>query len=260
MPNFVSLALVIAEICEVKQTEKVYIAFIRQCSARNEREVGQKIYRNCVENGKLERKLASQQFWAKQLYNLRAVRACVWVSALSVSMSVSACASSECVRCVCLCWCCDRDSPVLFTMPSTGCCSLRLDYCRAEPTFGAVERELRDVSHFPHKPQSGLRTVDWGVGDTHPWPSGRTFLASQALEKTNHNSTSTSAYFLFGRRLSFVTPHPPSSSLWLPLLWFGSLGFVLALGLNLWQDLVAARHIFWHFLFRLGVAMPMRGI
>lgn len=161
-----------------------------------------------MENGKLERKLASQQFWAKQLYNLRAVRACVWVSALSVSMSVSACASSECVRCVCLCWCCDRDSPVLFTMPSTGCCSLRLDYCRAEPTFGAAERELRDASHFPHKPQSGLRTGEWGLEETHPWPSGCTFLASQALEKTNHNSTSTSAYFLFGRRLSFVTPHP----------------------------------------------------
>lgn len=112
-------------------------------------------------------------------------------------------------------------------MPSTGCCSLRLDYCRAEPTFGAAERELRDVSHFPHKPQSGLRTVDWGVGETHPWPSGCTFLASQALEKTNHNSTSTSAYFLFGRRLSFVTPPPPFLFPLAapPLVWFAWLRF-----------------------------------
>lgn len=125
----------------------------------------------------------------------------VWVRVPALSVWV----------CVCLCWCCDRDSPVLFTMPSTGCCSLRLDYCRAEPTFGAAERELRDVSHFPHKPQSGLQTGECGLEETHPWPSGRTFLASQALEKTNHNSTSTSAYFLFGRRLSFVTPLPPTS-------------------------------------------------
>lgn len=104
---------------------------------------------------------------------------------------------------------CDRHSLVmLFTMPSTGCCSLRLDYCRAALTLGAA-RTAERISHFPQQPQKRKRRPIAGRGPG-AWPSGRTFLAFRSTrKKTNHNSTSTSAYFLCERRLSFVMSTSP---------------------------------------------------
>lgn len=75
---------------------------------------------------------------------------------------------------------------VLFTMPSTGCCNLRSDYCRVsnlEAAAGTAETSV--ISHFPGRPP----------GSCPFWDSSH---SKKKRRKTNHNSTSTSAYFLFG--------------------------------------------------------------
>lgn len=77
---------------------------------------------------------------------------------------------------------CDRHSLVmLFTMPSTGCCSLRLDYCRAALTLGAATTAER-ISHFPQQPQKRRKRPIAGRGPGTR-PSGRTFLAFRSTRK-----------------------------------------------------------------------------